>query len=80
MPIYNKEIGESSTKKYANLASSLGAKVIIPMDYDKGTLDAFLKELGKEKVKAIEKLTVKSRDLEGKTGEVIVLASATKSK
>lgn len=60
------------------LAVQLGPKAIIPMHYgDIGAKDAlklFLKEAG-ETTQAIEKLTVKKKDLEGKEGEIIVLQS-----
>jgi len=61
------------------LAVALEAKIIIPMHYDgigsKDALKTFLKEAGVEDIKAIDKLTVKKKDLEGKSGEVVVLKS-----
>jgi hypothetical protein len=51
----------------------LEPKLIIPMEYDKDTLKAFLKEMGDEKVEEIDKLTLKRKDLEGKEGEIVVL-------
>jgi hypothetical protein len=57
------------------LAVSLDAKVIIPMEYDDKLLKVFLKEGGQEGVKAIEKLTIKAKELLGKEGEIIVLES-----
>jgi len=64
-------------KAYA-LAVQLEPKAIIPMHYgdigQKDALKLFLKEAGEE-VKAVEKLTVKKKDLEGKEGEIIVLQS-----
>lgn len=50
-------------------------KAIVPMDYDeKGkTLDAFLKEFGKEGIKAEDKITLKQKDLEGKNNEILLL-------
>ncbi len=63
------------------LAVSLEPKLIIPMHYsdDKDGLNAlkvFLKEAGAEKAEALEKLTLKKKDLDGKEGEIIVLAPA----
>ncbi len=59
------------------LAVKLEPRIIIPMHYqnisDKN-LKTFLKEAGEEGVKSVEKLTLKKKDLEGKEGEVIVLA------
>ncbi len=71
-------IGSSSTIGPAEaykLAVSLDAKVIIPMDYDEKLLKVFLKEGGQEGTKAIEKLTIKAKELAGREGEIIVLQS-----
>lgn len=61
------------------LATKLGAKIIIPMHYgsvgEKDALKNFLKEGGEEKLKAIDKLTLKKKDLEGKEGSIVVLDS-----
>ena len=57
------------------LAVTLEPKIIIPMDYDDKTLKAFLKEGGQEKVEAIEKLTIKAKELVGREGEIVVLAN-----
>ncbi|PCH91605.1 hypothetical protein COB18_01120 [Candidatus Kaiserbacteria bacterium] len=61
------------------LAVSLEAKVIIPIHYESvgesGALKNFLKESGAEDTKAVEKLTIKKKDLETKSGEVVVLKS-----
>jgi L-ascorbate metabolism protein UlaG (beta-lactamase superfamily) len=65
--------GLLDAKAAAKLASTLEPKLIIPMDYDDATLKAFLKEIGEEKAEAVEKLTLKKKDLEGKEGEVIIL-------
>lgn len=60
------------------LAVELEPKVIIPMHYGavgkKNALELFMKEEGKEAPKAEEKLTIKRKDLEGKTGEIVVLS------
>jgi L-ascorbate metabolism protein UlaG (beta-lactamase superfamily) len=65
--------GLLDAKSAAKFASSLEPKMIIPMDYDPGTLKAFLKEMGEEKAEVVDKLTIKRKDLEGKEGEVVVL-------
>jgi len=53
--------------------------VIIPIHYgevgEKDALKSFLKEGGQEDTKAIEKLTVKKKDLDGKQGDIVVLKS-----
>jgi L-ascorbate metabolism protein UlaG (beta-lactamase superfamily) len=60
------------------LAVQLEPKAIVPMHYGdiggKDALKLFLKEAGKD-VKPVDKLTVKKKDLEGKDGEIIVLAA-----
>lgn len=59
------------------LAVSFGPKVIIPMDYgndqEKDALKLFLKSANADKVTPTDKLTIKSRDLAGKTLEVVVM-------
>lgn len=59
------------------LAVKLEPRAIIPMHYgqvgDKEALKVFLKEGGQEGTKAIDKLTVKRKDLDGKEAEIIVL-------
>ncbi len=67
----------------ASLASKLVVeyepKVIIPSHYigvgDKQSLAVFLKEYGAEKGGAVDKLTIKKKDLEGKAGEVVCIDS-----
>lgn len=53
--------------------------IIIPIHYgqvgEKDALKRFLKEGGQEDVKAVDKLTLKKKDLVGKEGEIIVLKS-----
>lgn len=71
-------IGGSGTIDPADaykLAVSLDAKLIIPMEYDEKQLKAFLKEGGQDKVEPLEKLTIKAKELAGREGEIIVLAS-----
>lgn len=63
-------------KGAAKLALSLEPKMIIPMDYDDASLKSFLKEAGEEKAEVVDKLTLKSKDLDGKEGEVVVLKSS----
>jgi L-ascorbate metabolism protein UlaG (beta-lactamase superfamily) len=67
--------GLLDSKLAAKLASSLEPKIIIPMDYDDASLKSFLKEIGEDKVEAVDKLTLKSKDLDGKEGEVVVLSA-----
>ncbi|MCX6756413.1 MAG: MBL fold metallo-hydrolase [Candidatus Nomurabacteria bacterium] len=66
--------GESlSVAEAYKVGLNLEAKIIIPMDYDEKTLKAFLKEGGQENTRAIEKLTIKAKELAGREGEIVVL-------
>ena len=56
------------------LAVQLEAKVVIPILYDDKTLKQFLKEAGADGAKAVDKLTVKPRDVVDKENEVVVLS------
>ncbi len=60
------------------LSVEIEPKIIIPMHFGeigaKDGLKKYLKEAGDEKVEAIEKLTLKRKDLDGKEGETIVLS------
>ncbi len=68
--------GVLDAAKAYKLAVSLEPKLIIPMHYGdigaKEALKTFLKEAG-ENPKAVTKLTLKKKDLEGKDAEVAVL-------
>ena len=57
----------------AGLAVKLGAKLIIPMNYNQASLKVFLKECGSEGVATSDKLTIKKKDLDERSGEVTVL-------
>ncbi len=70
-------IGGNGTLQYDEaykLAVQLGPKAVVPMMYDAAGLKAFLKEAGADKAEAQDKLTVKKKDLDGKEGEILVLA------
>ena len=66
--------GVLSPAEAYKFAVSLEPSIIIPMNFDNNSLKAFLKEGGAEGLKSIEKLTIKKKDLEGKGGEIILLA------
>lgn len=57
----------------AKLATKLEAKLIIPMHYDTSVLKTFLKEVGNEGLKPVDKLTIKKKDVQVMEGEVVVL-------
>jgi L-ascorbate metabolism protein UlaG (beta-lactamase superfamily) len=68
-------IGGSGTldaAKAYKLAVSLEPSVMIPMHYNKGELEQFVKE-GEGKVEPIDKFVVKKKDLEGKETEIVIL-------
>lgn len=75
IPIGGKTVLEAQAAH--KLAVSFAPKIIIPLDYgsdqDKDALAQFLKSAGSEKISPVDKLTIKSRDLSGKTLEVVVL-------
>lgn len=61
----------------SKLATKLEPRLIIPMDYDSKSLEAFLKESGSENGngKAVDKLTVKKKDILEMEGEIVVLSA-----
>jgi L-ascorbate metabolism protein UlaG (beta-lactamase superfamily) len=65
--------GALNASEAYKFAVSLEPSIIIPMNYSDASLKTFLKEGGDEGLKAIEKLTIKKKDLEGKEGEIVVL-------
>ncbi len=66
--------GVLDAKNAEKLSVEIEPKIIIPMHYNDSTLKKYLKEAGEDNVKAIDKLTLKRKDLEGKEGESIVLS------
>ena len=67
--------GESSidATTAVKIANSFNAKMVIPMDYDAGTLKTFLKEVGGEGITPEEKLTLKKKDFTSGKISVAVL-------
>jgi L-ascorbate metabolism protein UlaG (beta-lactamase superfamily) len=57
----------------AKLATGLEPKIVIPIDHNEKTLPIFMKEMGAEGVQAIDKLTIKKKDILEKQGEVVLL-------
>jgi len=57
----------------SKLATKLEASCIIPMHYDKKSLEAFLKEEGSQNGKPQEKLTIKKKDVLEMESEIVVL-------
>lgn len=65
--------GVLSASEAYKLAVKLEPKIVIPMHYTDATLRTFLKEAGEEGTKKEDKLTIKKKDLEGKSGDIVVL-------
>ncbi len=55
------------------IAVGLEPHIIIPVDYDEKTLPIFLKEGGTENIQALEKLTIKKKDILDKQSSIILL-------
>lgn len=72
----SKEINLLDAKTAAKLALLFEPKLIIPMSYNEESLKMFFKEIGEEKNPALDKLTLKLKDLDGKEGEVVVLKAS----
>jgi L-ascorbate metabolism protein UlaG (beta-lactamase superfamily) len=53
----------------------LEAKLIIPMHYDDATLKLFLKEESQDSLKPVDKLTIKRKDVNAMSGEVVIIKS-----
>lgn len=64
-----------SVPQASKLAVKLEANLVIPMQYDAPTLKTFLKEESKESLKPVEKLTIKRKEVQAMSGEVVVLQS-----
>ena len=58
-------------QKVASVATHLGAKIVIPMNYNEIQLKQFIKEFGEEEVMPADKLTIKKKDLVDKKGEIL---------
>jgi hypothetical protein len=55
------------------VANNLESKMIIPVGFDDKTLPIFLKEAGAVGLQAVEKLTIKRKDLNGKERTIVTL-------
>jgi L-ascorbate metabolism protein UlaG (beta-lactamase superfamily) len=74
VPIGNDQM--LSPKAAAKLATNLGSRLVIPVDYDsEDQLKTFLKEFGTDKPEVLESLTLKRKDILDKEGEVVVIKS-----
>lgn len=72
------DLGTLEGKGAAKFAGSLESKIIIPVlnGAKDEHLKSFLSETGSGSVAPVDKLSLKRKDLEGKQGEVVVLAVA----
>lgn len=66
--------GTMSPADAHKIAVRLEAKIVIPVLYTEVSLKTFLKEASLEGTKAVDKFTVKPKDLAGKEGEIVVLS------
>lgn len=76
IPVGMSEKGDSGAlapKDASKLSATLEPKIVIPLYASEEALKQFLKEEGSSKSEAMEKLTIKKKDIEQKEGEVIVL-------
>lgn len=73
VPIGDDEV--LSAPAAAKLATKLEAHTIIPMHYDTAALKTFLKEMSADTVKPVDKLTIKKKDVQAMSGEVVLLSS-----
>lgn len=71
--------GVLNAQRAYKLAVSLESKIIIPIHYEgvgeKESLKVFMKESG-DGSEAVEKLTLKKKDLEGKEGDVLIIKAS----
>jgi len=62
-----------------DIAVKLEAHIVVPIHYgeigEKKALETFLKESGSENLKPIEKLTIKQKEAEALSGEVVLLSA-----
>ena len=58
----------------SKLATKLEARIIIPMHYDEKALKAFMKEEGSAG-KPEDKLTIKKKDVQERSGDIVVLSN-----
>lgn len=70
------EYGALSPKDASKLSTTLEPKVVVPLYLSDEALKQFLKEEGLGNGPAIDKLTLKKKDIEQKEGEVIILKPA----
>ncbi len=76
LPVLDGKEGENkflSPHDAVVVANNLEPKIIIPVGFDDKTLPQFLKDGGAVGLQALEKLTIKKKDLDGKEGVIITL-------
>lgn len=76
LPVLEGKEGENkflSARDAVVVANNLEPNMIIPVGYDDKTLPIFLKEAGAVGLQAIDKLTIKRKDLDGKEGVIVTL-------
>ncbi|MEK7650361.1 MAG: MBL fold metallo-hydrolase [Patescibacteria group bacterium] len=74
-PLAEPAEGGLGPKGAAKLATKLEPRVIVPVNFSSSSLALFLKEMGEEKLEAVESWTVKKKELSEKAGDVVVIKS-----
>jgi L-ascorbate metabolism protein UlaG (beta-lactamase superfamily) len=67
--------GTLSPSEAYRFSLKLEANIIIPMLYDTETLKAFQSEEGESDTQAVDKITIKKKDVQEREGDIIVLRS-----
>lgn len=62
-------------KQASQVVADLEPEIVVPVDYDEKTLATFLKEMGADKEKPVDSLTIKKKDLLGGKTRVVVIKS-----
>jgi len=71
LPVGDK--GVLSASEASKLSARIEPRIVIPMVHDQAMLKKFIDELGNGGKKPVDKLTLKKKDLVGKSGEVVTL-------
>lgn len=71
LPVGGGSVFDAPTAEKVSL--SFEPMIVIPMDYTKDSLKQYLKEADADTSAPIEKLVLKKKDLDGKSGDIVVL-------
>ena len=65
----------TTPKEAAKVVTMIEPHIVIPVEYTKESLSAFLKEYGDDAKDTVEKLQVKRKEVESRDGDVIIIKS-----